>query len=124
MSRYVEVALALRDLDEVASALASLGLVVERATEGLMLRGGLECTGAPVELRVAAGPFDTIEDFGLARRSDGTLVLVCGELDRGRLDAALVPALATAIASLRLAAAGDLQVIATETGTRVVVRRR
>lgn len=124
MSRYVEVALALRDLDEVATALASLGLVVERAEGGLMLRGGLECTGAPVELRVAAGPFDTIEDFGLARRDDGTLVLVCGELDRGRLDATLVPAIATAVATLRLAASKDLEVVATETGTRVVVRRK
>jgi hypothetical protein len=124
LSRYVEVALALRDLDEVATALASLGLVVERGTDGLMLRGGLECTGAPVELRVTAGPFDTIEDFGLARRDDGTLVLVCGELDRGRLDATLVPAITTAVATLRLGASVDLELVTTDAGTRVVLRRK
>jgi hypothetical protein len=118
------VVLALRDLEEVATALATLGLVVERAPGGLMLRGGLECTGAPVELRVAAGPFDTIEDFGLARTSDGTLVLVCGELDRGRLDATLVPAIESAVATLRLAASTDLELLTTDAGTRVLIRRK
>lgn len=123
MSRYVEVALALVDLDEAAAALASLGMVVERAEGGLMLRGGLECTGAPVELRVAAGPFDTVEDFGLARSRDGALVLVCGELDRSRLEAQLVPAMTDAIAAARIGTSADLEVVATE-GARVVVRRR
>lgn len=124
MSRYIEIALTMRDLDEVAHALADLGLAIERAEEGeLMLAGGLECTGAPVLLRVAAGPFDTIEDFGFARRDDGTLVLVCGELDRGRLAATLVPATTAAIAARRIGASADLELVATE-GTRVIVRRR
>lgn len=123
MSRYVEIALAMRDLDEVADALADLGLAIERAEDGLMLRGGLECTGAPVLLRVAAGPFDTIEDFGFTRQADGTLVLVCGELDRGRLAATLLPATTAAIAARRIGTSADLELVATE-GTRVVVRRR
>lgn len=123
MSRYVEVALAIVDLDEAAQALAGLGLAVERAQGGLMLRGGLECTGAPVELRIAAGPFDTVEDFGLARAADGTLVLVCGELDRSRLEARLVPAMTDAIAAARLGASTELEVVATD-GARVIVRRR
>ncbi len=123
MSRYVEVALAIVDLDEAAAALATLGVVVERAEGGLMLRGGLECTGAPVELRVAAGPFDTVEDFGLARTGHGALVLVCGELDRSRLETQLVPAMTDAIVAARIGASADLEVVATE-GARVVVRRR
>jgi hypothetical protein len=122
LSRYVEVAIAVRDTDEIAVALTSLGLAVERGTDGLMLRGGLECPGAPVELRIAAGPFDTIEDFGFARRDDGTIVLVCGELDRARLDAGLVPALATAVAARRVDASAELEVVAR--GPRLVVRRR
>ena len=123
MSRYVEVVLAGIELDEAARALASLGLAVERAATGLMLRGGLECTGAPVELRVAAGPFDTVEDFGLVRGKGGAIVLVCGELDRTRLEARLVPAMTDAIAAARIGTAVDLEVVATE-GARVVVRRR
>jgi hypothetical protein len=123
VSRYVEVAIALRDLDELAHALADLGLAHERADDGLMLAGGLECTGAPVLLRVAAGPFDTVEDFGFTRGEDGTLVLVCGELDRARLVATLVPAATAAIAARRIGASTDLELVATE-GTRVVVRRR
>ena len=123
VSRYVEIALALVDLDEVAHALADLGLAIERADGGLMLAGGLECTGAPVLLRIAAGPFDTIEDFGFARSDDGTLVLVCGELDRGRLLATLVPATTAAIAARRIGVSTDLELVASE-GTRIVVRRR
>lgn len=122
MSRYVEVALTLRDTEEIAIALASLGIAVEHGTDGLMLRGGLECAGAPVDLRVAAGPFDTIEDFGFARRDDGSVVLVCGELDRARLDARLVPAMLTAVAAHRVDASTELEVVAR--GPRLVVRRR
>lgn len=94
MSRYVSVALAPSRREDLLAALAALGLEAELADAGesLMLEGSLECAGEPVEIRLAPGTLGAVEDFGFVQR-DGAYVLVCGELDRGRLERDLVPKL-------------------------------
>lgn len=123
MSRYVHVAMGAVALDEIAAALGELDLAHLRGEQ--MLQGSLECTGEPVALRVAPGPFGTIEDFGFVI-DDGTVRLVCGELDRARLEADLVPRLHAAIARARVVAAGqDAGLnVRTDADVIVVTRRR
>lgn len=93
VSRYVEISLPASTLDEVAASLTTLGLVFERPRRRVLLQGSLECEGEPVDLRLAAGVLDTVEDFGFVRDQDGSMRLVCGELDQRVLEASLVPAL-------------------------------
>ena len=113
MSRYERVALAPLTRDELASALAELGLVPTWADPdvGLMLAGSLECAGEPVDLRLPAGTLGAVEDFGFLLAPAG-LALVCGELDRNLLDRRLVTPLVAAVAVARarsFAAAADLE---------------
>ena len=103
MSRYVSVALAGVTLGEVTAALQELGLAHQVGER--LLEGSLECAGEPVTVRCPDGIAGTVEDFGF-RVDDGTLTLVCGELDRDRLETTLVPRLREAIAKMRLGAAG------------------
>jgi hypothetical protein len=132
MSRYVQVAAtALTDLDEVARALASMGLPLQRSERGLlMLEGSFECPGEPVELRLPAGTLDAIEDFGFVRTAEGPLELVCGELDRTLLVDRLLAPLRTTITETRVrtaAARAGLELestTATEGQRRLVLRRR
>jgi hypothetical protein len=107
VSRYVHVVAAtLTDLEEIAAALATLGLPVERGLRGpVMLDGSLECVGEPVDLRLPAGTLDAVEDFGLSRTPDGAVQLVCGEIDRALLDERLLQPLRAAVAEARLRAA-------------------
>lgn len=105
MSRYVAVTLELHSLDEIATALARLGLPFERARERVMLRGSLECAGDPVDIRLEAGTLDAVEDFGFVREG-GTTRLVCGELDAEPLREALLVPLRAAVVRQRLEAAG------------------
>lgn len=102
VSRYQRVELAPQTRDELAAALAELGLVPEWAdpTLGLMLAGSLECAGEPVDLRLPAGTLGAVEDLGFIL-TDGQLTLICGELDRNLLTRRLVTPLIAAVASAR-----------------------
>jgi hypothetical protein len=114
VSRYVAVTLEIHGLDEVAAGLRRLGLVFERGRERVMLEGSLECTGEPVDIRLAAGTLDAVEDFGFVRDGD-RVRLVCGELDAERLQQELLVPLRAAVVQQRLEAAG-LRVDAVEVG--------
>jgi len=104
MSRYVTVAVTAANLDELFGALRALGLEPQyQSGEQVMLDGTLECAGEPVDLRVAPGPFDTVEDFGFVV-ADGGVALVCGDVDRRRLERGLVPALSAEVAQARAVA--------------------
>lgn len=126
MSRYVDVAIPLRDLETVASALRTLGIAFERGP--VALQGSLECEGEPVDLRLAMGTCATVEDFGFVAGAAGVR-LVCGELDRARLERELIPALTRVrVQALvqRAAAATDLEVETQRLpggGRRIVLRR-
>jgi len=98
MSRYVHIELRATTLDAVEAALRELGLPFERPRRRVRLQGSLECTGDPVDLRLAAGVCDTVEDFGFVVEG-GVLRLVCGELDQTQLEDALLPPLRQAIAT-------------------------
>jgi len=131
VSRYVHVAAtALADLDEVATALVGMGLPVQRSPRGpVMLEGSFECPGEPVDLRLPAGTLDAVEDFGFARAPDGTLRLVCGELDRSLLVDRLLARLPAAVAEARVRAAAahaglELEEVAPVDGQRRLVLRR
>lgn len=124
MSRFVEVALGLGTLDEVASALAALRVAFERGDEPLALRGGVECGDTPVELRVTAGACESVEDFGFVADAQGAAVLVCGEPDRTRLARTLVAPLLAAVARARLVADPTLQLDAPEARAHGSIRLR
>lgn len=128
VSRYVTVALTMRDIEDVARALQRLGIAIERGVDRVMLRGSLECAGEPVDLRVEPDAFDTIEDFGFVCEGD-TIRLVCGELDRGRLEGSMLPTLQAEVAALhvqRAAHASGVQTTVTlePDGTRRIKLRR
>ena len=127
MSRYVHVELSLAvGAGDLEALLTTLGLQVQRGP--VCLPGSLECHGEPVDLRVSAGPHGTIEDFGFVLAPK--LRLICGELDRRRLEAELLPVLlrthaqhrvlqAAAKAGLRVEAQHDLG-----QGRRRIILRR
>lgn len=122
MSRYVSVTLELRSLDEVDAGLRRMGLEIERGRDRVMLEGSLECTGEPVDIRVAAGTLDAIEDFGFVREGQ-EIRMVCGELDADRLERDLLAPLRAAVVQARVEAAG-MRVEAVEhaaDGIRIVV---
>ncbi len=123
MSRYVEVAIAVGSRRELAIALDRLGIAAELGDEPIMLRSGVECSGAPVDIRVGAGVHGCVEEFGFLIR--GTeLVLVCGEVDRRRLEPSVVAPLVAELARQRLAQAGlDVNVVREGGTTRVAIRR-
>lgn len=89
MSRYVQLQLATGSLEEIACGLSALGLTFTQPHGGVTLDGSFECVGEPVDLRLAAGVHDSVEDFGFARTGD-TVTLVCGELDRALLERSLL----------------------------------
>lgn len=92
MSRYVETTLEGVHEEELLTALAALQLTPTRAARAgarLMLRGCLESAGRPVDLRFEEGTLDAAEDFGFLLAPDG-LVLVCGDVDRARLERSLL----------------------------------
>lgn len=124
MSRYVHVAAtALSDLHEVATALAGMGLPVQRGRGQVMLEGSIECPGEPVDLRLPAGTLDSVEDFGFVRTPDG-LRLVCGELDRGVLVERLLGPLRIAVTESRVRAAATDAGLELEHATEADGRRR
>lgn len=124
MSRFVQLELGLGTLDEVAAALERLGAAVERGDGPRALRGGIECGDEPVILRVAAGAFDAVEDFGFVANAAGQAVLVCGEPDRRHLERRLLPELSGALAQDRIAAEQGLELIAIERSSDGAVRLR
>jgi hypothetical protein len=105
LSRYVAITLELRSLDEVDAGLRRMGLTLERGRDRVMLEGSLECTGEPVDIRIAAGTLDAIEDFGFVREG-GEIRLVCGELDADRLQRDLLVPLRAAVVQERIEATG------------------
>jgi len=123
-------ATALTDLDEVARALATMGLPTQRGQRGaVMLEGSFECPGEPVDLRLPAGTLDAVEDFGFVRTTDGPLRLVCGELDRALLVERLLGPLRVAVTEARVRAAAahaglELEATTTTEGLRRLVLRR
>ena len=60
MSRYVHIELRATTLDAVEAALRELDLPFERPRRRVRLQGSLECTGDPVDLRLASGVCDTV----------------------------------------------------------------
>ncbi len=125
VSRFVEVALALGSLDEVALALAELGIAFERIDEPLALHGGVECGDTPVDLRVAAGACESVEGFGFVTDAQGQVLLVCGEPDRRRLERTLVAPVQAVVARARLGVDPSLQVdTVTEEGGTIRLRIR
>lgn len=114
MSRYQRLGLAPLTRDELASALAELGLVAEFAAPHtqLELQGSLECTGEPVDVRLPAGTLGAVEDLGFVLTP--TLALVCGELDRNLLQRRLVDPLTQAVATARARAAAAAAGLAVE----------
>jgi hypothetical protein len=110
----------------VEASLRALDLPYTRPRRRVRLQGSLECVGDPVDLRLEAGVCDTVEDFGFVLE-DGVLRLVCGELDRGQLEAELLPRLrqGAAVASVEQAlTASGMQVRelkADADGTRRIV---
>ncbi len=127
MSRFVEVEVALGATDEVARALAAIGIAFEHTGEPLLLEGGVECGDVPVALRISAGTCGTVEPFGFATGASGEAVLVCGEPDRRRLERELVVPLVAEVTRARLVLDPtlDVETIASEDGTvRVRVRAR
>lgn len=123
MSRFVEIALGLGSLDEVTAALARLGIAFERAEDPVTLHGGVECGDVPVDVRVAAGACDSVEDFGFVEDA-GLANLVCGEPDRARLERTLVTPLRAELARARLVADGTLAVELLETRADGSIRLR
>lgn len=129
MSRYVSVDLSLAlptGHDALRDLLETLGLSVVPGP--VSLTGSLECQGEPVDLKIDPGPYGTIEDFGFVLQPRARLV--CGELDKRRLEAQLLPALTQAVAHQRIvtaAARAGLRVEATQQtaagGRRIVLRR-
>lgn len=103
MSRYVHITTELRNLDEVAAGLKTIGLEPLRAelAQGLSLTGSLECAGEPVDLRLPVGAVGSVEDFGWRQEPGGALTLICGEPDREHLQKMLLGPLRAAIAAER-----------------------
>ncbi len=131
MSRFVRVQTQLRDRAALLEGLTALGLetIVADPRAPVMLEGSLECAGEPVELRLPAGPLETVEDFGFTRDARGVFQLVCGEYDRARLERDLLPTLAQHVAAAqarRLAAERGLELSETRDvdGTRRLKLRR
>ena len=106
MSRYVTAHVGRIALDEIADALAAMGLPVQRERDRVMLTGSLECPGQPVDLRVEPGHAGAIEDFGFVADAAG-VALVCGELDRERIEGELWPQVQRAVAEARVRAAAS-----------------
>lgn len=122
MSRYVHVVMGAVALDEVASALTALH--VPHTCGEQMLQGSLECTGEPVVLRIEPLGVGAVEDLGFVVEG-GALRLVCGELDRARLEAQLLPRLHAEIARARVRAAGaDAGLDVSERAGVITIRRR
>jgi hypothetical protein len=131
MSKYVQLEVTARSLDEVMAALAELGLTAEIAPpdDRLMLQGSLECAGEPVDVRLSEGTSGAVEDFGFRVEADGRVTLVCSEVDRRAIEAALVEPLRQTLARLQAhAAAARAGLTVDETveanGTRRLVLRR
>lgn len=101
MSRYVHIELRATTLEAVELALRTLALPYTRPHRRVRLQGSLECTGDPVDIRLAAGILDTVEDFGFAV-DDGVLRLICGELDEAQLQAELLPTIRQSITEQRI----------------------
>lgn len=126
MSRYVHLELPATTLDQVAAALERLGLPYVRPARRVRLRGSLECTGDPVDLRLDAGVCEAVEDFGFVLH-EGRVRLVCGELDQTQLESVLLPELRqeTALAATeRAAVAQGMRVTSTQVeagGTRRLI---
>jgi len=108
MSRYVQIELGATTLDAVEAGLRALALPFERPRRRVRLRGSLECTGDPVDLRLEAGLCDTVEDFGFVVE-DGVMRLVCGELDETQLRETLLPRLRQATAAHAVAQTATAQ---------------
>lgn len=111
MSRYQTLTLSLgaSSKPELIAGLRELGLEPEQAEfaeDRVMLHGSLECTGEPVDLRLAAGALGSVEDFGLAL-AEGRWRLICGEVDRKLLERLLIDPLTQALALVHARAAAE-----------------
>jgi hypothetical protein len=136
MSRYVQIAVESATLAEVRAALHRLGLAVEVGVDDpVALPPSLECAGELVDLACPAGTLGAVEAFGFrvtapragvsatssgpgsAAAHDeraGEITLVCGDVDRRRLERELVPKLRFEVAATRVAAAAGARGLAVE----------
>jgi hypothetical protein len=94
-----------------------------------MLEGSLECAGEPVDVRLPAGTSGSVEDFGFRAEQDGQVRLVCSEVDRRAIEAALLGTLRQALARLKAHAAAARAGLAVDetveaSGARRLVLRR
>lgn len=130
MSRYVHLSTEIRSKDELIAGLQGLGLDPQVALTGqqIMLQGSLECAGDPVDIRLAAGTYKSVEDCGFVTEANGCFRFVCGELDRDRLRRALLTPLLHKIATARaqeVASVAQLEIeeIVEANGTRRIKLR-
>jgi hypothetical protein len=126
MSRYVTIEIDLGSLVEIRGDLEALDIVVEATGRRSMLSDSLECAGEPVDLRIAAGPFGTVADFGFVEH-ERRIGLVCSDLDRDLLEAHLLGPLrlrAAERALHRCAEATELETEVDRAGQRIIIRAR
>jgi len=107
VSKYVQLEVRARRLEDVVAALEELGFAAEVSPprDRIMLEGSLECAGEPVDVRLPAGTSGAVEDFGFRAEPDGGVRLVCSEVDKRSIEAALLGALRQALARIRAHAA-------------------
>ena len=108
MSRYVHVAIRM-SRSELLDGLVAAGLapqVAARMTDTVMLDGSLECAGEPVHVRLPDGTCGAVEDFGFRVEAD-EVTLVCGDVDRRRLERELLAPLRAHVASTRVRASAE-----------------
>jgi hypothetical protein len=121
VSQYVEAEVAGVTVEELARALAELGLNFQtspRSGATLMLEGCLESAGRPVHLRLDAGVLDTAEDFGFLTDT-GRIRLVCGDVDRGLLATRLLAPMHAKIVEARIRATHHVSVTASAEASEI-----
>jgi hypothetical protein len=142
MSRYVQVAVESATLAEVSDALRRLGLSVNVGLDDpVLLPPSLECAGELVDVACPAGSMGAVEAFGFRLGPAGdaqqtsslqasslqasarlpiqpnelaAVTLVCGDVDRRRLERELVPKLRFEVAAARVTAEAATRGLAVE----------
>ena len=131
MSRYVRLPCASLSFSQLREQLTAQGIPHEVAgRRRLMLQGSLECEGEPVDLRCPPGVAGAVEDFGFVLH-EGSLVLICGDVDRSHIEAELLQPLLQRLAQAQVrqmakSAGMDVERVVTDARgkTRIVLKDR